>query len=62
MKKWEQIDELHLEYEDLLIQEINNLCGIAAVHGWHSQLYPAGKKARKKLKEFGSKIKLPEGE
>lgn len=60
--KAKELDRLHLEYEDLLIAEINNLCGLATGHGWKSQLYQAGKAARKRLKEAGSKIKLPDAD
>lgn len=54
--KAKKIDQLHIEYENLLIQEIESLIGIAAVHGWKSRLYQQGLMARNALRQHGSQI------
>ncbi len=37
------------EYIDLLIAEINDLCGMASVHGWRSTRVDEGKRLREKI-------------
>ncbi len=57
--KAKKLDELHLEYEALLVEEIENLLGLGMAHGWKSKNVENGIKMRAKLVKAGSKIKLP---
>lgn len=56
MSDFRKLDELHLEYESLLIKEIESMIGLAYVHGWRSENHEAGKKIRAKLRKLGSKV------
>ena len=54
--KAKKLDKLHLEYESLLLQELETLIPIGISHGWKSRLYAAGLNARNALRKAGSKI------
>jgi hypothetical protein len=55
-KKFKELDRLHLEYEAMLIREIESMIGLAIVHGWKSEQYLEGFKIREKLRKAGSAI------
>ena len=57
-----KLDELHLEYERLLIDEIESLIGLAISHGWQSRNAVKGAKCRAKLKAAGSMIEIPDSD
>jgi len=56
MNKLERLDKLHLEYEALLIKEIESMIGLAFSHGWRSRNHEEGKRLRSELRKAGSKI------
>jgi hypothetical protein len=39
----------HEAYEKLLVEEIEEIIGIAAAHGWKSTRFEAGKEARERI-------------
>lgn len=48
------MEELIAAYEDyvkLIVEELNSAVGIASVHGWASDKYEAGIKARQRIKK-----------
>lgn len=54
--KAKELDDLHREYESLLIREIESMIGLAVVHGWKSSLHNEGIRMRRDLRKAGSEI------
>lgn len=48
------------EYQKLLIDEIDDLAGLAYVHGWRSSRYEQGEKLRKEIANLKLEIKSEE--
>ncbi|MDX9803793.1 MAG: hypothetical protein RBS96_07260, partial [Dehalococcoidales bacterium] len=51
----QEITKPYDEYISLLVEELSELAGIAAVHGWKSSRYEAGIKAREAIHAIKSK-------
>ena len=51
----QEITKPYDEYISLLVEELSELAGIAAVHGWKSSRYEAGIKAREAIHDIKSK-------
>ena len=49
-RPFKRLIEAHETYEKLLGDEINDICGIALVHGWQSKRFEAGEKCRAEIK------------
>lgn len=56
-KKDELIRKLE-EYNRLLVREIDSLIGVAAVHGWKSQLVEEGEKLRSDIANLKAEISM----
>lgn len=49
IKRLKKLLKLHQEYEELMGKELDEVCGLAYVHGWKSSRYEAGKELRAEI-------------
>jgi len=58
------LDETHIAYEKLLIEELNEFAGLTFAHGFQSTRVEAGKECRKQIEEARAALARPlaEGE
>ncbi len=50
--QWAALDDYHREYEALLVQELEEVVGIAHAHGWKSTRYDRGVMMRSRIAEM----------
>lgn len=56
IKKQEELIKAHISYEKILSNEINDLIGVAYVHGWESSRVNEGKIARENINKINNEI------